>query len=189
MFPASSKPHGNQACAYVWHDALWRTCAGSGGNECQQLLADNKRGGNKCSWTRQCAFFYLSASTSHCKFLTSKTPVCDPVCKMLWNITCGKGLPAPPPLNCLCWHFYAHTPRQTLHLVSRLDLEDETRNLLFPVRFISSSRWDVTAFPKYCFHRLSFMEAIIVLNVCHWFSRFSKVRVVSLIPMLVSDVQ
>lgn len=133
--------------------------------------------------------FYLSASTSHCKFLTSKTPVCDPVCKMLWNITCGKGLPAPPPLNCLCWHFYAHTPRQTLHLVSRLDLEDETRNLLFPVRFISSSRWDVAALPKYCFHRLSFMEAIIVLNVCHWFSRFSKVRVVSLIPMLVSYVQ
>lgn len=25
--------------------------------------------------------FYLSASTSHCKFLTSKTPVCDPVCR------------------------------------------------------------------------------------------------------------
>ena len=189
MFPASSKPHGNEACAYVWHDALWRTCAGRGGNECQQLLADNKRGGNKCCWTLQCAFFFISlpqpvtVNSSH-RRPQFVTPSADAVKYHMW-----KGLPAPPPLNCLCWHFYAHTPRQTLHLVSWLDLEDETHNLLFPVRFIFSSRWDVTAFPKYCFHRLSFMEAIIVLNVCHWFSRFSKVRVISLIPMLASDVQ
>lgn len=101
---------GNQACTYVLHVAypklninekVTSVCRQyfSCGNECQQLLA---------------LYLHFTQGTPQCVVRFKISHVC---------FCCLVGKKSPP-VNCLCWHFYAYMSRQTLHLVSWFDLED-----------------------------------------------------------------